>query len=93
MPLAMSLIVDGYVRLRDRTALEKLRTHRIEMLEAARSVVELDNTRMTAALMEEIELVDAGLSRLNALREQQTLAPDDPQPTSLDEIGPRDPHP
>ena len=61
----MSLIVDGYVRLRDRDALQKLRTHRIEMLEAARSVVELDNTRMIAALMEEIELIDAGLSRLN----------------------------
>ena len=92
MPLAMSLIVDGYVRLRDRAALEKLRTHRIEMLEAARSVVELDNTRMIAALVEEIELIDAGLSRLNAVREPQTLAPDDPQATPLDEIGPRDPH-
>jgi hypothetical protein len=62
MPLAMSLIVDGYVRLRDRDALEKLRVHRITMLEAAKSVAELDNSRMLATLEEEIELISAGLS-------------------------------
>ncbi len=32
MPLAISLIVDGYVRLGDREALKTLRVHRTTML-------------------------------------------------------------
>jgi hypothetical protein len=75
MPLAISLIVDGYVRLGDREALETLRAHRVEMLESARSIAEMDTSRMIATLKEEIEIVDAGLSRLNDLREEQELAP------------------
>jgi hypothetical protein len=75
MPLAMSLIVAGYVRLRDRDALEKLRVHRITMLEAAKSVAELDNSRMLATLEEEIELISAGLSGLNAGQDERKLAP------------------
>lgn len=76
MSLAMSLIVDGYVRLGDRAALETLRVHRLAMLDSARSVAELDVTRMVAALKEEIELIDAGLLRLDAQREQTSSAPD-----------------
>jgi hypothetical protein len=75
MPLAISLIVDGYVRLGDREALETLRAHRVGMQESARSIAEMDTSRMIATLKEEIEIVDAGLSRLNALREEQELAP------------------
>lgn len=75
MPLAISLIVDGDMRLRDREALETLRAHRVEMLESARSIAEMDTSRMIATLKEEIEIVDAGLSRLNDLREEQELAP------------------
>lgn len=90
MSLAISLIVDGYVRLGDREALDKLRVHRIGMLEATRSVAELDITRMMAALKDEIEIVDAGLSRLNAIREEQKLAPGAPETTPAD-LSLRDP--
>ena len=75
MPLAMSLIVDGYVRLGDRTALETLRAHRAQMLESARSIAEMDTSLMMASLSEDIEIIEAGLSRLNAQRGQQELAP------------------
>lgn len=75
MPLAMSLIVDGYVRLGDRDALDKLRVHRVTMLDAATSVAELDNSRMLATLNEEIELIDAGLSALNAVDEARKPVP------------------
>jgi len=70
MSLAMSLIVDGYVRLRDRDALEKLRAHRRDMLDAANSVTGLDNSRMRAALKDEIEMIDAGLVKLSAGHEE-----------------------
>lgn len=74
MPLAISLIVDGYVRLGDRTALETLRAHRVEMLESARSIAEMDTSLMMTSLKEDIEIIEAGLSRLNAQREEQELA-------------------
>ena len=50
MPLAISLIVDGYVRLRDREALETLRAHRLNMLESTRAVAKRDITRMITIL-------------------------------------------
>lgn len=74
MPLAISLIVDGYERLGDRTALETLRAHRAQMLESARSIPEMDTSRMIASLKEDIEIIEAGLSRLKAQREEQELA-------------------
>ncbi|TYL99271.1 hypothetical protein FXB40_04000 [Bradyrhizobium rifense] len=75
MPLALSLIVDGDVRLRDREALETLRAaHRVEMVESTRAVAERDITRMIATLNADIEIIDAGLSRLNAPREEQACA-------------------
>jgi hypothetical protein len=87
MTLAISLIVAGYVRLRDRDALDKLRAHRTEMLAAARSVAEIDVSRMLATLKEEIELIDAGLSELNPRHDQRTPAPggdQEPPPTPPD---------
>ncbi|PSO18879.1 hypothetical protein [Bradyrhizobium sp. MOS003] len=75
MPLAISLIVDGYVRLGDRTSLETLRAHRVEMLESARSIAEMDTSLMMTSLEEDIEIIETGLSRLNAQREEQELAP------------------
>jgi hypothetical protein len=90
MPLAISLIVDGYVRLRDREALEALRAHRVAMLEATRAVAELDISHMIATLNADIEIIDAGLSRLNALREEQKLAPRGSEATLPDDSGPRD---
>lgn len=74
MSLAMSMIVDGYVRLRDRDALEKLRAHRRDMLDAAKAVTGLDNSRMLAALTDEIEMINAGLSKLGTGHEEQTAA-------------------
>ena len=90
MPLAISLIVDGYVQLRDREALETLRAHRVEMLQSTRAVAELDITRMIATLDADIEIIDAGLSRLNAPREEQTLAPGGSEATPPNDSGPRD---
>ena len=91
MPLAISQIVDGYVRLRDREALETLRAHRVEMLQSTRAVAELDITRMIATLNADIEIIDAGLSRLNAPREGPKLAPGDSEATPPDDSGPRAP--
>jgi hypothetical protein len=91
MPLAISLIVDGYVRLRDREVLETLRAHRVEMLESTRAVAELDITRMIATLNADIEIIDAGLSGLNALHDEQKLAPRGSEATLPDDSGPRDP--
>ena len=88
MPLAMSLIVAGYVRLADRDALETLRAHRVGMLAAANSVSELDTSGMLATLTEEIELIDAGLSRLSVGHEERKLASGGDQETSPT---PRDP--
>jgi hypothetical protein len=87
MPRAMSLIVDGYVQLRDREALETLRAHRVEMPASTRAVAELDITRMIATLNADIEIIDVGLSRLNALREVQKLAPRDSEATSRTAAG------
>lgn len=92
MPLAISLIVDGYVRLGDREALETLRAHRVEMLESARSIAEMDTSRMIASLKEEIEIIDAGLSRLKACREEQQRASGGPEATPLNDIARGDPH-
>ena len=91
MPLAISLIVDGYVRLGDRQTLEALRAHRAEMLESTRAVAELDITRMIATLDADIEIIDAGLSRLDAVREEQKLALRGSEATLPDDSGPRDP--
>ena len=88
MPLAISLIVDGYVRLRNLEALETLRAHRVEMLESTRAVAELDITRMIATLDADIEIIDAGLSRLNAPREEEKLAPGGSEATPPNDSGP-----
>ncbi|EJN12993.1 hypothetical protein PMI42_03609 [Bradyrhizobium sp. YR681] len=82
MPLAISLIVDGYVRLGDRGALETLRAHRVELLDSARVIADMDTSRMTASLTEEIGIIEAGLSRLSAQQEQQEPAPAPLKPPS-----------
>ncbi|MCS3728736.1 hypothetical protein [Bradyrhizobium betae] len=92
MSLAISLIVDGYVRLADRDALETLRAHRAKMLEAATAVAEMDTSGMIATLNEDIEIIDAGLSRLKAWREEQERASGRPEATPLNDIARGDPH-
>jgi hypothetical protein len=79
MPLAISLIVNGYVHLNDRNALETLRAHRAGLLDSARSIAGMDTGLMMATLTEEIAIIDAGLSQLDAWSEQQAHAPGRPR--------------
>lgn len=76
MPLAIALIVDGYVRLGDRAALEALRVHRLAMLDAAAAIAELDVSAMTTALKDEIAIIETGLAQLDGQREPEMRASD-----------------
>jgi hypothetical protein len=74
MSLAMEQIVDVYVRLRDRYALEKLRTHReklIANLNGLRSDLNFDASLSLRSMAEDLAAIDAGFERLDALARAQ----------------------
>ena len=66
MPRAIELIVDGYVRLGDRDALERLSVHRRHLLDSVKSHSGLDLRRTIRDLEDEIEIIGKGLSKLEA---------------------------
>jgi hypothetical protein len=66
MSTAIELIVDGYVRLRDRKALEDVGAHRHRLATELKSINRaLDLRSSIKQLEEEIAVIDAGLARLN----------------------------
>jgi hypothetical protein len=66
MSKAIELIVDGYVKLGARKALENLKTHRHRLANELKSLnVPLDLSSSIKQLEEEIAVIDAGLARLN----------------------------
>jgi hypothetical protein len=75
MSLAMEQIVDVYVRLKDRYALEKLRTHReklIANLNGLRSDFNFDSSLSLRSMAEDLAAIDAGFEQLDALARAQT---------------------
>jgi hypothetical protein len=74
MSLAMEQIVDVYVRLEDRYALEKLRAHREKLtanLNGLRSDLNFDSSLSLRSMAEDIAAIDAGFERLDALARAQ----------------------
>lgn len=67
MSTAVELIVDGYVRLGDRTSLTKLKAHREHLLAQLRGQLGgwFDVSRSIGQMEEEISRIDAGLVRLD----------------------------
>ena len=69
MSLAMEQIVNGYVRLKDRDALEKLRADRIRLiaeLNRLRSDLSFDSSPALRVMAEDLGAIDAGFERLDA---------------------------
>jgi hypothetical protein len=69
MSLAMEQIVDAYVRLKDRYALEKLRAHReklIANLNGLRSDLNFDSSLSLRSMAEDLAAIDAGFEQLDA---------------------------
>ena len=68
MSMALELIIDGYIRLRDRKALTQLKLHRENLLAqlSAQSGGCFDLSRSIEQMQEEIGQIEAGLVRLDA---------------------------
>ncbi len=73
MSEAMKMIVDGYVRLKDREALEDLRNHRRRLRQQLQeqrqgSFGAFDVSKSIQAFDAEVLVIEAGLERLHALK-------------------------
>ena len=66
MASAIELIASGLVRVKDRAALERMREHRIRLLQECRmrSAAGFRSEVLETSLQEDVEAVDAALSRL-----------------------------
>ncbi|GLR91444.1 hypothetical protein [Bradyrhizobium iriomotense] len=64
MSHSVELIVNGYVRLNDRAALEKLLAHRRELLRQLSSVTGIDPRQTVAQVSQEIAIIEAGLATI-----------------------------
>jgi hypothetical protein len=63
MSEAMKLIVDGYIKLKDRTALENLRSHRQRRLNELQHMSGLDLSRTISQIHDDLTVVETGLER------------------------------
>ena len=70
MSLAITSIVDSYVSLKDRAALEAIRDHRLRLLSKLRGQQTswMDPTSTIQLLDEDLQAVESGLARLEPLR-------------------------
>ena len=66
MSESVKLIVDGYVRLKDREKIESLREHRRALRAALHSKVgeEFDTGYLTSVIDSDLHEIEAGLARL-----------------------------
>jgi hypothetical protein len=64
MSHSVGLIVDGYVRLNDRSALEGLLAHRQGLLRQLESVTGIDPKQTVAQVSQEIAVIEAALATL-----------------------------
>ncbi|MDA9434681.1 hypothetical protein [Bradyrhizobium sp. CCBAU 51627] len=62
---ALELIVEGYVSLKDRKALDELRMHRRKLLADLNACTGIDCTGTIQQIEEEIIVIEAGLARLD----------------------------
>lgn len=67
MSLSVELIVEGYVKLSDRDALQDILAHRQGLLRQLVTVTGIDPAQAIAQVNQEITIIEAGLA---------TLAPD-----------------
>ncbi|UFW51477.1 MULTISPECIES: hypothetical protein [Bradyrhizobium] len=64
MSLSIGLIVDGYVKLNNRSALENLLTHRRELLQKLNRVTGTDPKEAIAQISQEITVIEKALAAL-----------------------------
>jgi hypothetical protein len=66
MSEAVKLIVNGYVRLKDRVKIEELREHRLALRDSLRGKNSevFDTTYLSGVIDGELEVIEAGLTRL-----------------------------
>ncbi|MGY8705686.1 hypothetical protein RAD16_08060 [Bradyrhizobium sp. 18BD] len=64
MSRSVELIVEGYVRLKDRDALHDILAHRQDLLRQLVSVTGVDPTQAIAQVNEEITIIEAGLATI-----------------------------
>jgi len=64
MSLSIGLIVDGYVKLNNRSALENLLTHRRELLQKLNRVTGIDAKEAIAQVTQEITVIETALAAL-----------------------------
>jgi hypothetical protein len=62
MVASMELIVDGFVRLKDRQALEDLRMHRQRLSADLKAVTDVDCRSSIAPIDQKIAIIEVGLS-------------------------------
>jgi hypothetical protein len=66
MSEAMERIVDAYVKLRNRKALEDMKSHRYRLATELKSLHGVIDVRLSIKQLEdEIAVIDAGLAKLN----------------------------
>ena len=64
MSLSVELIVEGYVRLNDRDALEDILAHRQDLLRKLVAVTGIDPRQAISQVSEEITIIETGLATL-----------------------------
>ena len=64
MSRSVELIVEGYVKLNDRDALENILEHRQDLLRQLVAVTGVDPRQAIAQVNEEITIIEAGLATL-----------------------------
>lgn len=64
MSRSLELIVEGYVRLNDRDALENILAHRQDLLRQLVAVTGVDPKQAIAQVSDEITIVETGLATL-----------------------------
>jgi hypothetical protein len=65
MPNAIELIVDGYVSLNDRRALDDLRMQRRKLAVDLKALTGFDCRTAIQQIEEDIDVIEAGLARLD----------------------------
>lgn len=64
MSQALELIVAGYVKVKDRRALEDLLAHRRKILADLQRVTGIDPSRSVQAIQAEVKAIEGGLDQL-----------------------------
>jgi hypothetical protein len=60
----MEMIVDGYVKLKNRVALEDLHAHRRKVLADLQAITEISPANAVETVQDEIAAIEAGLEEL-----------------------------